>query len=227
MEYSLGRIAAARAHYIEILERFPGKYEAQSRLAQIELFNGSPAKAVELYRGLLQRSSETAELSNLSYAYMLLGRWPDAEATLRQALAADPKSPFVQLNLADVLLYRGQRASALALYRQALAATAEDSSDPDILSTRAQALVRLGNGPAAIAATQRLLRLAPDSPQMAYDVSLVYLLLGDRASALFNATRALEHGMEPRFFSLPWLSPLLADPQFRSLLERRSRERSL
>jgi tetratricopeptide (TPR) repeat protein/tRNA A-37 threonylcarbamoyl transferase component Bud32 len=227
MEYHLGRIAAARAHYIEVLERSPGKYEAQSRLAQIEMFNGSPAKAVELYRNLLQRSSETTELSNLAYAYMLLGRWVDAEATLRQALAADPKSPFVQLNLADVLLYQGQPASALALYRQALAATAEDSSDPEILSTRAQALARLSNGPAAIAATQRLLRLAPDSPQAAYDVALVYLLLGDRASALFNATRALEHGMEPRFFSLPWLSPILADPQFHSLLERRSRERSL
>ncbi len=227
MEYRLGRIAAARAHYTELLERFPGKYEAQSRLAQIELFNGSPARAVELYRSLLQRSTETTELSNLAYAYMLLGRWADAEEVLRQALKGDPDSPFVQLNLADVLLYRGRRAAALELYRQALAATAEDSSDPEILSTRAQALARLGNGPAAIAATQRLLRLAPDSPQAAYDAALVYLLLGDRASAVYNATRALEHGIEPRFFAVPWFAPLLSDPRFGPLLQRRSRERSL
>ena len=71
------------------------------------------------------------------------------------------------------------------------------------------------------------LRGAPRSPQIAYEASVVYLLLGDRKAALFNATRALEQGVEPRYFNLPSFDPLRTNPDFRKLLSRRAAESSI
>jgi len=87
-----------------------------------------------------------------------------------------------------------------------------------LLSARAQALVHLGRVGEAIAAVQEALGLAPANPQLAYEASLVYVLAGDRASALFNAKRSLELGIEPRWFTFPWFDPLRASPELRPFL---------
>ena len=55
---------------------------------------------------------------------------------------------------------------------------------------------------------QEALRRQPDHPGVAYEAALVYALLGDQASALWNAQRALELGVEPRWFAFPWFAPL-------------------
>jgi serine/threonine-protein kinase len=222
MEYRLGESDAARRHLQELLRGFPGYHSGWSLLAQIELLNGDPVRAAEIYRRLVERSPEVAEITNLGTAYLLLKRYPEAEARFRQALALEPKNPFVTLNLADVLLLAGNRGEAEATYRRLLALVEKDpaAASWQVLSTRAQALAHLGDRRQAVEAVQQVLLLAQGNSQAAYEAALVYTLVDDRSSALVNADRALAQGVEKRWFTLPWFDPLRGSPEFQELLER-------
>ncbi|HEY2737127.1 MAG TPA: protein kinase, partial [Thermoanaerobaculia bacterium] len=185
MSYRLGRIAAARSLLEELLRRSPGHYVGQSKLAEIELMNGSPQRAVALYTDLVRRSPQYGELTNLGLAWSLLGHYGDAEARYRQALALAPESPLALLNLADAAQLGGHGVEAEALYRQVLRASEKDpggATNIQILSVRAQAQAHLGQSGKALRAMQEALRLAPENPQTAYEAAVVYSVLGDRAS---------------------------------------------
>jgi len=221
IEYRRGKIPAARRHLEQLLARFPDYYLGRSLLAQIELFYGDPAKAAALYESLIRRRPQYEELTNLGLAYFLLGRMQAAESRYSQALALRPKNPFALLNLADVTLLLGRRGEALALYRQVIARIDEDGaarSQWQMQTVRGQALAHLGRAQEAVAAVQEALRLSPGNPQAAYESSLVFALVGDQTSALLNAERALEQGVDPRWFSIPWFNPLNTSPRFQSLV---------
>jgi serine/threonine-protein kinase len=228
MEYRLGESDAARRHLQELLRGFPGYHSGWSLLAQIELLNGDPVRAAEIYRRLVERSPEVAEITNLGTAYLLLKRYPEAEARFRQALALEPKNPFVTLNLADVLLLMGDRGEADATYRRLLALVEKDpaAASWQVLSTRAQALAHLGDRRQAVEAVQQVLLLAQGNAQAAYEASLVYTLVDDRSSALVNADRALAQGVEQRWFTLPWFDPLRNSAELQDLLKRPRRPSS-
>ncbi len=215
MEYRLGESGAARHHLDTLLRSFPDFTAAWSLLAQIELLNGDPGRAIAIYGKLLARSPGVTEMSNLGTAYLLLGRYPEAEARFRQALALEPGNPFVTLNLADVLLLAGNRAEAEALYRRLLDLTAQDpaAASWQLISVRAQALAHLGDRRRAVEAAQRVLVLAQGNAQAAFEASLVYALVGDRSSALVNAGKARAQGVAARWLTLPWFDPLRSSPE--------------
>ncbi|HEY2294485.1 MAG TPA: protein kinase [Thermoanaerobaculia bacterium] len=221
LEYKTGDVQGARGHLHELLERSPGNYVGESLLGQLELFSGSPEQAAKIYADLVQRSPQYGELSNLGLAYFFLGRFAEAERSYRKAVALQPRSSLAVLNLADATLLSGRGPEAASLYSQAIQLAGEDpsaGSDWQLASVRAQSLAHLGRRDEAVAAVQEALRLAPDNPQAAYEASLVYVLLGDQASARYNAGRALRLGYAPRWFTFPWFAPLQGSPEFRALL---------
>lgn len=223
MEYRYGETTAAREHLALLLARDPESWTGTSLLAQIELLSGSPARAAELYEKLLRRSPQAPELANLGLAYLLLGRYAQAVARFRQARDLEPGNAFIALNLADATTLSGDRFAAEPIYREVLDQIGKDPSAErswQLLSARAQASARLGRRGDAVAAAQRVLALAADNAQAAYEVAVVYTLVGDRASALLNAERALARGVEPRWFDLPWLAPLREEPELRERLRR-------
>ena len=211
MEYRQGKIPEAREHLQLLLRRSPGNLTGSSMLAQLELFNGEPRKAAALYGDLVRRSPKFSYLANLGLAYLLLGDLDHSEQSFRRAWEQQPRNTFIVLNLADACYLLGRKPEAEALYRRTLELADQDPtarSNWQIFSTRAQALAHLGKSGEAVAAIQEAMRLAPANPQVAYETSLVYVLLGDHASASFNAERALKNGIEPRWFTLPWFDPL-------------------
>lgn len=224
MEYRLGESDSARLHLRQLLDRFPGYYAGESLLAQIELQYGSPQRAAEIYEGLVRRSPQAAELTNLGTAYLLLKRFPAAEEKFRQVLELEPNSPFATLNLADVLLLSGQEEASRELYLRVLELLERDpaAGNWQLLSVKAQALAHLGRRREAVETVQRVLVLAQNNSQAMSEVSLVYVLVGDLASAQVNAEKALALGVEPRWFSFPWFDPLRASPEWKDLLARRA-----
>ncbi|HEX5718700.1 MAG TPA: hypothetical protein VF179_21245, partial [Thermoanaerobaculia bacterium] len=62
------------------------------------------------------------------------------------------------------------------------------------------------------------LHLAPTQGPVLYESSLVYALLGEQTSAVVNARKALEIGMAPRLFELPWFEALKGHPDLREAL---------
>lgn len=204
----------------DLLERFPNR-SAMSKLAQVELTNGRPARAAEIYEELVRRSPQVTELANLGVAYLLLERYEEAEKKLRQAQNLAPKNPDVILNLADAVALQERKGEAEDLYKYVLALTQNaDDTGAQRWTIRAQALAHLGKDREAVAAVQEALALGRDNPQVSLEVSLVYTVIGDNKSALYNAGQALEKGIAPGWFKFPWFDPLYTLPQFQELLKQ-------
>jgi tetratricopeptide (TPR) repeat protein len=217
-EYRQGRLDAARRHLEQLLERAPGNVEALRALAQIELLR-RPDRAVALLREVVRNDPRAESLTNLGVSLLLLRRYGEAEQSLRQALVLQPNDPFTGLNLADCLTLLGREQEARQLYLQ-VAATAERMATPadwNLLAVRAQALAHLGETVKAVETIQKALRLTPDNAQLAYEAAVVYVLIGDRSSALFHARQAASHGVDAYWFALPFFDPLRGDPAFQSL----------
>jgi eukaryotic-like serine/threonine-protein kinase len=222
LEARQGEIAAAHRTLEEVLRRWPGETQAQTRLAQLELLAGDPARAEELYQDLARRSPGFAELSNLGLAQLLRARYAAAAETFRRAAALAPGSAAAALNLADAEQLAGRTLESAALYRKALDLAEHDPAGTfwQALTIKAQALARLGRSREAVSAVQEALERAPANPQVAYEAALVYSLVGDRASAIVLAERALRRGVEPGWFRFPWFDSLRSDPELTALLAR-------
>ncbi len=214
MESAQGHFAAARTDVLTLLKNDPESYDGLTLLAEIELLHGDLHRAADLYSHLVGRYPRPVERSNLGIAEMYLGDYPRAEASFRQVLLAEPKNAFTLLNLADTVSLLGRPAEAAPIYRQVVQETSLAATDWQVLSARAQALAHLKDSSGAVEAVQKMLRIGPEGAQVACDASLVYVLLGDRNAALYNARRALTQGIEPRMFVLPWFDPLRQDPAF-------------
>lgn len=224
VEARAGRIADARKHLRELLARSPGNPWGTTQLGRLELLDGDPARAEEIFLGLIQRQPHRTYYTNLGLARSLLGHHREAVEAYRQALALDPDHIAVLLNVADAELARGRGAEALQLYQRALdrleeAETNADLSAPERMAM-AQCLAHLGRARDAVELTQKTLRESGEDPQVLYSASMVYALVGDRASAIVNAELALDKGMHPRWFALPAFGPLRNDPELRTLLAR-------
>ena len=222
MEFAQGHFPAARGYVEQLLANAPESYEGLTLLAQIEFLHGDLDRAAALYARLVERSPRPLERSNLGTVQIYLRRYREAEASFRKVLAEEPEDPFALLNLADTLSLQGRTDEAAALYRQVVRATSLDTRDWQVLSTRAQAHAHLRQSPGAVEAVQKMFRIAPEGAQVAYEASLIYAVLGDRNAARFNALEALEQGIEPRMFALPWFDPLRSDAAFAAALAGRT-----
>lgn len=208
LDYRVGDVEASRRHLEEALERAPGNYDVFSRLAQLELLNGEPRRAVELYGELVERAPEATERTNLGVAHLLLADYDAAVARFREVLEATPDSPYALLNLADAELLRGETEKARDLYLRVLEQVDADPDPEALLLVRAQAEGHLGRGEDAVGSAQRALRRAPDNPQVIYETALVHALAGDAASALVHSRRARELGIDERWFGFPWFDSI-------------------
>jgi tetratricopeptide (TPR) repeat protein len=210
MHLRRGEKEEAKAALEDLLRRIPGYFLGEKLLAELELQAGSPDRAAELYTALLARRRGFTELSNLGLARLLLGDFARAAENFEEAAALAPRSAPAALNLADAKNLAGNGAAAAELYRQVLELAAADPA-PDswqTLSVTAQALAHLERKTEAAAAVGRAVAAAPDNPQAAYEAALVYAVIGEPASALANARRAVKGGFEKRWFGLRYFESL-------------------
>lgn len=224
LEMRLGRTASARGHLEELLARSPGNLWGMGQLASLELLQGDPRRAEESYLDLQRRQPESSHFTNLGLARSLQGRNVEAVEAYRQALNANPDNPYLLLNLADAELALEHESEARRLYGQTLESLgrreAEASQTPLQLMVRAQCLAHLGRQREAVGVTQQALKEGGEDPEILYAASLVYAVIGDRSSALYNADLALKKGTQPRWFTLPAFGPLRDDPDLKELLSR-------
>lgn len=221
MERRLGEIAAAGTHLEELVERFPDSFQGLYLLAHHELFFGRPERAVELCRELVQRSPSSLEaIGLLGSAHFALGSYREAAESFRRVLEIEPGQPQATLNLAYNLLFLGDDA-ATALFRQLVDRIGDDASTAhwSVLMRQAMALAPLGEETRAMSAVAKALQIAPESPLVAYQAALVYAVLGNAGSARFEAGRALELGLAPRWLAAPCFDLLRSDPADPSRLE--------
>jgi Flp pilus assembly protein TadD len=121
-------------------------------------------------------------------ALMQTGRFVEAAAAYRHALALNRAAPRTHNNLAVALAEQGRFGSALAHYREAI------RLDPDYAPVHynfGNASRALGKYADAIAAYDRALELAPDWPAALLNRGLALAALGNQPAATANYREAL------------------------------------
>ncbi len=217
-----GRVDDARRSLERALELVPGWIAARSKLAQLELLSGDPARAEALYDELARDAPDNGHFANLGTARLLQGRIREALAAYQRAHELAPEEPITVLSMADCLDLLGESERAAELYRGAmeLAASVEEISPSTAWSIRAQALAHLGKKREAMAALQEEIRVAPDDPETYFSAALVHTIAGDLGSAVVSAQKAVELGLSPRWLRLPYFRALRDDPDFKALLKQ-------
>lgn len=216
MEYRRGNGDRARQLFEEILELAPYASDVRLNLANLEVMTGDPTRAVVQYRALLESSPDLGTLTNLGVAHMLLRQWPEARQAFEQAETLAPGSPVLLLNLADAEHLAGEEDSAKERYQ---AIVRHLHQEPNAaggalwqgLTIKGQALAHLGEAEGAVAAAQEALRLAGDNPQVMAETATIFALVGEKTSALVSIRRALDAGVDERWFGFPWFDDLRTD----------------
>jgi serine/threonine-protein kinase len=224
VEYRTGRVDDARAHLAEMLERFPGDPFARGRLAELELLYGDVGKAEALYAEMVKEVPNLANLVNLGIAQELQGKYGDAASNLERAHALAPGDAVTMLNLSDCEKLAGRAARSDSLYREVITLIDQHAGSDswDFQLMKAQCLAHVGSHPQAVMLVQEALRKQPEDSEALYMASLVYAIVGDRNSALANATQALGKGVQAVWFALPWFDAIRDDPAFADAVSAQS-----
>jgi tetratricopeptide (TPR) repeat protein len=132
-----GRHEEACALAVSLAAQFPRDAELQYQAACAHDFVGREAQAVPFYltalAGDLSAEHRRSAYLGLGSTYRALGRYPEAERTLREGLAQFPDAAELKAFLAMALHNLGQSKQAVELL---LTVLAQSSADPQVQSYR-------------------------------------------------------------------------------------------
>ncbi|MEO7083537.1 MAG: tetratricopeptide repeat protein [Gemmatimonadaceae bacterium] len=120
--------------------------------------------------------------------------WHDSERMWTRVVDVDSTSSVAQTALANLLLARGDLASAVSHYRQSLSI---DPASPEAHDNLGVALSRQGSLPEAIEQFRETLRFRPNDYEAENDLGVALAHTGDLASAVEHYQRAL--AIKPAF----------------------------
>lgn len=165
-----GDAREAVEHAQRAVNAAPQNFDLWFTLAYAARLSGQYQLSVDAYRhGLTLKPSSVQGLSGLAQTYARMGRSADAEQTLQQVLAADPKSD-IDLQLAGELLLPTDPTQALDYLKRSEAVKA--SPRTELLLARAYD--RSGDSDSAHAMLERARRTAPNNPEVLRAVASYY-----------------------------------------------------
>jgi non-specific serine/threonine protein kinase len=175
--YPLARTAANAALALD-----EGMAEAHTSLAGVALFYDHDWERArsEFVRAIALRPSYPTAHHWYSIWLRDRGRFPEAIQEAERAVAVDPKSPILQVNLADTHYYARAFAAAIALHRKVLAA---DSSFAPAWLYLGTALAQSGHPAEAVDAVERAWRLGGGKAYALGPLGYVRARAGDLAGA--------------------------------------------
>ncbi|MGY0744989.1 tetratricopeptide repeat protein [Azospirillum argentinense] len=191
-----GNLAGAEPLYRTLLERHPDHPDALHLLGVLRSQAGDPAEGASLIAGAIARRGNVAAYhANLALALKALGRFDEAEAALRSAIALAPGvGPLVALG--GVRRAGGRHAEALAVYCAAQTIDPGDGAAQEGIAHAVSELARMDSGKPASALTayRRAFRLRPAAPFAAYNLALTLQKAGETGAAIpvFQAAAALD-----------------------------------
>jgi tetratricopeptide (TPR) repeat protein len=175
-----GDASGATAHAQRAVNAAPQNPDLWFTLAYAARLSGQYSLSVDAYRrGLALKPSSVEGLSGLAQTYARMGRNAEAQQTLEQALAANPKSD-VDLQLAGELLLPTDPKRAVDYLRRSEAVKA--SPRTELLLARAYE--RTGDGESAHKMLERARRSAPTNPEVLRAVASYYRDTGQYETAI-------------------------------------------
>ncbi len=216
--YFRGRYVECAEEYRKMIERAPGMFDAYTALASPLVELGRYSEAEEVLQKSLKIRETAYALNGLGAIRCREGRFDEAIAYQKRALAYDPHNFNWLLNLGDNTRWAGHPAEARPYYSKGRdEAKAQMTLNPQ--SARARAYfahfsARLGDKVRAKDEIKQAMNLAPGDNEVLLFVILTYEMLGERDMAL-DALRGVTLAQMKQFSHHPDLAGFCQDPRFK------------
>ena len=200
-------IPEAREHLRLLLEQNPTHSWALEYLAELDLRGGDIARSAATYERLARELSGPRLESirgNLGVARLYLHEFEAASEVFESLRHDYPANRVVLLNSADALKLAGHQQDAEKRYQELLASLAGAPPSLDVVVLRAQALSQLGRHQEARQWLRQALELDGSGIQVLSAAALIEAQAGNREAAHEYARRAIERGVPPAWFELPF-----------------------
>ena len=157
--------------------------------------------------------------ADLGSTFMIARRYDEAIAQLRRTLALDGNFSYAHWNLGIALYLKGDVNAAIAEYEKAAAL----DDDPYVMALLGRAYAETDKKEKALAILQKLKETGQHQYVRSVAYAIIYIGLGEKATAIDSLEKAREGGERPDTIWLkidPLLDPLRNEPRFRQLVAR-------
>jgi len=217
--WRMGDLNKAESTLNKMLEIVPNNYNAQRLQANIWLLQGQLELAITAYEKIASQHNKSADLTNLGLAYGLNKQYEKSLEFTQLAINKNPENRINLLNLADIELILGKVKIANIHYQKIIDASGNKKQYRYWLDL-AQAYVQLKQNDLAIEALSNAKEIAPDNGEVAYTAALIYSVLSEQNSAIFEVKKALSNKVGAVWFNLPWFDALCSENQFQQLMTK-------
>jgi serine/threonine protein kinase/Flp pilus assembly protein TadD len=193
-KYSLAIAELKRA-----IELAPADVRYQASIGADYYYAGDYARGIDALQKAISIRPSYQAYSNLGLGYLALRRFPEAIASLEQAVAMGSHTIQTLGNLGRAYyFYPPKRDQARNPLEKALQLAADDlkvnPQDADVYTLAAEYFAMLGMRPEAIRHLNKALQLRPSDAETLYFAGIVHALLGDKKQAVSWLQAAVNRG---------------------------------
>lgn len=217
--WRMGDLTKAESSLNKMLKIVPNDYKAIRLQANIWLLQGRLELAITAYEKIVKNLNNGRDLTNLSLAYALNKQYDKSLKYAKIAVFLSPKNRIRRLNLADIELILRRVKSANLNYQKIIDAPIDKNKYRYWLDI-AQARLQLNQQNLAIEALNKAKNLSPNNGEVAYTSALVYSVLDEQVSAIFEVNKALVNKVGAVWFNLPWFDNLCMENEFKQLMKK-------
>jgi eukaryotic-like serine/threonine-protein kinase len=223
-EFSAGDVNEAAAQLQKAVTLAPDNAAAYYDLGIANMRRNNLEEARKDLQQALSIQPDADTYAELGSILMYQGKYAEAAASERKAIALNPDDYSVWGNLAEVYLWgHSDLAQKTEAFHKAIAlAEAERTRQPrraPLLAALAGMYASAGDAAHALPLIKQALAIAPDNPNVAYRAGTAYETLGQRAEAIPLIASALAKGYNSAEFQYnPELAGLRKDAAFLAVL---------
>ena len=221
-----GKLAQSVEQWRKAVNLVPDNPRAYNNLGLVYRLQGRPAEAEAAFRKTIDLEPTFRHYGNLGNVLLEEGKNAEAQPMLERAIDLRPDDYRAWGLLATVYRNAGvERAKVEETYRKAISFTADlrkqTPNDPYLLADAGDYYAALGMERESIPLLQQAAALAPDKPNVLYEVAVGYDRLHRRDQALLWIDKAVAAGITTQFLGqVSELSSLRADPRYRAILNK-------
>jgi len=188
-QHQAGRLDEAAALYRQLLQKFPGQFDATHLLGVIALQKGDLAAAErDITAALATKPKDAVALNNLGTTLLRAQRLDEAREQFERAAKAQPTYADAQSNLGNVLRQLGRVAESVAPLKRAYAASPKSGAIADLLGA---SLLETGDARGAATLFETGAKARPQDAKAWLHLAIASEAAGNPRRALEAADRAL------------------------------------
>jgi serine/threonine-protein kinase len=221
-----GKLAQSVEQWQKAVNLVPDNPRAYNNLGLVYRLQGRPADAEAAFRKTIDLEPTFRHYGNLGNVLLEEGKNAEAQPMLERAIDLRPDDYRAWGLLATVYRNTGvERAKVEETYRKAISFTADlrkqTPNDPYLLADAGDYYAALGMERESMPLLQQAAALAPDKPNVLYEVAVGYDRLHKRDQALLWIDKAVAAGITTQFLEqVSELSSLRADPRYQAILNK-------